>query len=87
MYNVLFSAAPIVVFALLDREFDRKEFKTRPELYAIGLTNECFSWPLFWTYMLKAIINAGLIILVIYGSTDGTRIYSDGKISSFWMTG
>ena len=87
MYNVMFTAAPIVVFALLDREFERSEFKKRPELYKIGLTNACFSWSLFWAYMVKAMLNGAILLVVVYGATDGTKLYYDGRISSFWMTG
>ncbi len=55
------TSLPIIWFALADYEYIKdsdlfdKCFMKSPELYKIGLENQCFSIPLFFKYIFYAI--------------------------------
>jgi hypothetical protein len=56
------TSLPIIWFALADYEYLKdtdlsiQSFMRSPELYIIGLTNQCFSIPLFFKYIFYAMI-------------------------------
>jgi hypothetical protein len=56
------TSLPIIWFALADYEYLKdtdlpdKSFMRSPELYQIGLTNQCFSIPIFFKYIFYAMI-------------------------------
>ena len=79
MYNLIFTAFPIGVYAVLDFQHSREEFKTKPLLYLIGLRDSCFNTKLFQLEMLNAIINALIIIVVVF-NTSGDYFWISASI-------
>lgn len=47
-YNAVFTAFPIMFYAIFDWEKTKLELMSYPELYQIGLNNERFSHFIFW---------------------------------------
>jgi magnesium-transporting ATPase (P-type) len=74
MYNVVFTACPIAVFAVLDWQHTKDEFCDKPLLYLIGLRNSCFTPSLFKVEMLQAVVNGLVVLLTVFFS-----------ISDFWI--
>ena len=54
-YNVLFTAVPIIWFAVFDWEYDKRTLLKSPILYSIGLENIYFSSYVFWRWVAYAI--------------------------------
>jgi len=54
LYNVAFTAFPIIWYALFDQQYERDRLLSKPGLYRIGLRNECFGTRLFWQWFFYA---------------------------------
>ncbi|KAL4432018.1 hypothetical protein ABPG74_017754 [Tetrahymena malaccensis] len=62
MYNIVFTSAPIVVFALFDKEYKGKFLQQNPYPYYLGgILNEYFDKKTFWQQFLIAILQSALI--------------------------
>jgi phospholipid-transporting ATPase len=48
LYNIMFSAVPIIWFAIFDFQFKKETFMENPKLYEIGLKHKCFGTKVFW---------------------------------------
>lgn len=70
MFNLIFTAFPIGVYAVLDFQHTRQDFTTKPLLYTIGLRNKCFNTALFQSEMLQAVYNALLLLLVVFYTVE-----------------
>lgn len=46
-YNIIFTAYPVVWFAIMDLEISKKKLLENPENYELGLLNLCFSTFIF----------------------------------------
>ena len=73
-YNVAFTAFPIIIFAILDQEWTRKEFMTDPSLYIIGLTNEYFTYGLVTRTIVKGMFNGLLMVVFVLHGLNGEKI-------------
>jgi phospholipid-transporting ATPase len=87
LYNVGFTAFPVMFFCILDREYERHVFQTCPHLYGIGLRNERFNTFLFWTEILRAFCIAGVILLFCFYGCDGLATYQSGVNGQLWASG
>lgn len=54
LYNMLFTAFPIMMAAVLNRDLSISSMIKHPELYQIGPKNEKFNIPLLMTYIAQA---------------------------------
>ena len=52
LYNIVFTAIPIMWFALFDFEKPKEKFLAKPKYYSIGLNSECFSIDIFWRWII-----------------------------------
>ena len=64
LYNVMFTALPIMWFAIFDWEHDKETFLTQPKLYRIGLDNVFFNKFVFWRWFFYAVWQ-GIFLLCI----------------------
>ena len=64
LYNVMFTALPIMWFAIFDWEHDKEKFLTQPKLYRIGLDNVFFNKFIFWRWFFYAVWQ-GMFLLAI----------------------
>ena len=84
-YNVVFTALPIVWFAVFDWEYNKRTLLKSPRLYHIGLENVYFNSYTFWRWIFYAIWQAALILVLsyyIYGEPNDV-----GKMNCMVSTG
>lgn len=55
LYNMSFTAIPIMWFAVFDQEHDKETFLTQPKLYRIGLEDVLFNKWVFWRWFFYAV--------------------------------
>ena len=84
-YNVVFTAFPIIWFAVYDWEYNKVTLLKSPRLYYIGLENVYFNSYTFWRWIFYAIWQAALILTLSY------YIYNEpndvGKLNCMVSTG
>ncbi|OMJ85156.1 hypothetical protein SteCoe_13546 [Stentor coeruleus] len=64
LFNIMFCALPIVVYAIFDIEIPYSELNSNPKFYRLGLYGKLFSTSIFWFWVLEAFIQ-GLIIVLL----------------------
>lgn len=85
-FNIVFTAFPIMWFAMFDEEFTKRALLHEPKHYWIGLANEYFSLKLLTGTVLKGIFSGLFIFLYIFISLNGLSIGPDGTDDSFWLS-
>jgi len=85
-YNIVFTALPILWFAIFDEEFSKQTFLNEPKHFWIGLYDEYYSFKLLTLSVIKGIINGLLIFLFVFCSIDGLHVGAEGKNGSFWVS-
>ena len=58
----MFTAIPIMWYALFDFEYEKEDFMKNPKHYEIGLKEHCFGVKIFWGWILYAAVYA-LVLL------------------------
>jgi len=90
MFNVAFTGAPVVWYAIMDREFEKGKFMkdlVDASLYKIGIKNTQFTVTVFWYWILKGVMEAYLII-VLFTSTQGLDPSNiNGRMIDHWVAG
>jgi magnesium-transporting ATPase (P-type) len=86
MYNIVFSAIPIMWFALFDYQETKEKFMSDPKLYDIGIKHKCFSTKVFWVWFSYGAIQALVLVLVCIRSIEVSPT-PEGKTVSLWMSG
>ena len=69
-YNVFFTFAPIIWFAVFDWEASKETFLSRPKLYKIGLEDIYFNTGTFWRIFFYACFSGILIFLLGFLTID-----------------
>jgi magnesium-transporting ATPase (P-type) len=64
LFNIMFCALPIVVYAVFDIEIPYSELNSNPKFYRLGLYGKLFSTSIFWFWVLEAFVQ-GLIIVLL----------------------
>jgi phospholipid-transporting ATPase len=64
LFNIVFAAMPIVLYAIFDKEIPYFELETIPNYYKLGLQGELFSTSIFWFWILEAFCQ-GLVIVLL----------------------
>lgn len=85
MFNMLFAALPIIIFAVFDAELTEKEFLKKPELYKPGISKIYFNLSVFCFWLLKALIHS--FFLSFFSSILGLSMNSSGHYFSFSTIG
>ena len=86
-YNIIFTALPIMWFALFDEEFTKASLLKEPKHYWIGLANQYYTFKLLTWNVIKAIFNGLLITLFVFITLNGYSIAAEGYGGSFWASG
>jgi magnesium-transporting ATPase (P-type) len=66
LYNVAFTAVPIIVLGVLDQDVPRGMAELQPEVYALGLRNRHFNDRIFWGWMVSTVWEAAIIFGTSY---------------------
>ena len=87
IFNIFFSAYPIMVYSLFDREFTRDELQTDPKCYFVGPRYELFNTKLFWgKWLMYSFAQACLIFVIIFW-TFKTAIGWGGHTGGLYLEG
>jgi phospholipid-transporting ATPase len=87
LYNIMFTALPIVVYALVDKEFPGSYLEKNPRLYKGGLSDSYFNSKIFWFNFMLAAFQAILIPIFSFFSMEGQFVDCSGHMSGFWNSG
>lgn len=88
MYNIFFTALPIMWYAVFDYEHEKSTLIQNPDLYEHGLQKRFFNFRVFWGWVLYAFWQAFLIIsFVTFVSQSPESVMKDGHQSTFWAGG
>ncbi|XP_059278356.1 phospholipid-transporting ATPase 3-like isoform X2 [Lycium ferocissimum] len=83
LYNVMFTALPVIVLGLFEKDVSASLSKKYPELYKEGIRNTFFRWRVVVIWAFFAIYQSlVLYYFVIASSTKGMN--SAGKIFGLW---
>ena len=82
----MFTAFPIIWFAVFDEEFPKQTLLTQPQHFWIGLKNEYYTFKLLTLTVIKGILVGLMITLLVFCSLNGFEIQSTGYNGSFWLS-
>ncbi|XP_051148424.1 phospholipid-transporting ATPase 3-like isoform X2 [Andrographis paniculata] len=83
LYNVFFSALPVIILGLFDKDVNATLSKKYPELYREGIRNMFFKWRVVATWALFSIAQS-LILYYFVVASSTKAINSAGKIFGLW---
>jgi len=86
-YNVMYSALPIVVFAVIDKEFYGSYLMKHPKYYAPGIRDKFFNFKLFWYWFFSGVIQAIFIAYFAFSAFNDTGLTSEGYLNGFYSSG
>eukprot|EP00920_Eleutheroschizon_duboscqi_P018206 GHVT01043450.1.p1 GENE.GHVT01043450.1~~GHVT01043450.1.p1 ORF type:complete len:1154 (+),score=253.51 GHVT01043450.1:379-3462(+) len=88
MYNVIFTALPITLYAIFDRDVDARLSLKFPQLYSLGQTSYYFNMPLFGRVILNGIVHSIIVFVVPTFACAYFRVpLPDGRSFDLWMVG
>ena len=85
-YNIFFTGAPIIWFAVFDWEHDKETFLKDPSLYRIGLDNVLFNKTVFWRWFFYAVWQGTLLLFLAFITLDGAEEF-DGQLGCLTLDG
>eukprot|EP01066_Platyproteum_vivax_P006656 Platyproteum_vivax@DN2402_c0_g2_i1.p1 len=88
IYNVVFTAIPIMIFGVLDQDVTRALSLRYPSLYKLGNEDFHFSLMSVSAMVLNGIWHSLVVFIIPFFAYGGTSItHWDGKPSDIWLTG
>ena len=87
LFNIVFAAMPIVIYAVFDKEIPYFELETMPTYYRLGLRGELFSTSIFWFWILEAFCQGLIIVLLsIFTLSWNTGDKDHGTMENVWVS-
>ena len=86
-YNILFATLPIILYALIDKEYPGMFLEANPSKYTPGLKDSYFNPKIFWTNVASAIAQALVLPLVSFYTLQPTFVNTNGNMLGFWNSG
>ncbi|KAK1425808.1 hypothetical protein QVD17_21169 [Tagetes erecta] len=83
LYNVIFTALPVVIVGLLDKDVSVALSKKYPQLYKEGLNNTFFNWKIVGTLALFSLYQS-LIVYNFAVSSSTSGLTSSGRMLGHW---
>ncbi|KAH6801981.1 aminophospholipid ATPase 3 [Perilla frutescens var. frutescens] len=83
LYNVIFTALPVIIIGLFDKDVSAVLSKKYPELYKEGIRNAFFKWRVVATWAFFAIYQS-LILYYFVVASSSRAINSSGKMFGLW---
>ncbi|KAK3027872.1 hypothetical protein RJ639_041506 [Escallonia herrerae] len=83
LYNVLFTALPVIIFGLLEKDVSASLSKKYPELYKEGIRNAYFKWRVLGILAFFSVYQS--IVVYNFVLTSSSRgVTSSGKMLGLW---
>jgi phospholipid-transporting ATPase len=86
IFNIVFTAFPIMFFALFDQEHTKRELMESPKLYKIGLKNQCFSTWLFWKWIIYGFSMSAVVFYISFVTFNESPTV-EGELGDLWLMG
>jgi phospholipid-transporting ATPase len=86
LYNLCFTALPIIWFAVYDWEHSKADLLSNPKLYKIGLMDVYFNKWVFWRWFATAVVQ-GILIVTITFDTLEEDYGQDAGTGGIWLDG
>ncbi|GAB5364788.1 hypothetical protein AAMO2058_001000500, partial [Amorphochlora amoebiformis] len=87
LYNVFFTAAPILCVAILDQTLLAKTLENQPLAYRACITRgQLFSTRIFFVWIQQAMVHTALIFFIAFWALEYDVIFPDGKVHGLWTT-
>ncbi|XP_073305028.1 phospholipid-transporting ATPase 3-like isoform X2 [Primulina huaijiensis] len=83
LYNVIFTALPVIILGLFDKDVNFSLSKKYPELYKEGIRNTFFKWRVVATWAFFAIYQSLVFYYFVVASSD-RAMNSAGKMFGLW---
>eukprot|EP00762_Andalucia_godoyi_P004804 ANDGO_07205.mRNA.1 Phospholipid-transporting ATPase 3 len=87
MFNVVFSAFPILAFGIFDRDVSERAALRFPRLYLQGRDNKLFTGRIFWCNILNAIFHSLVFFFVPVWTVENSTVYANGKTIGLYSMG
>jgi len=87
IFNIIFTALPVMIYALYDQEFKRETLLSDPSKYAPGPKNENFNSRVFWKWILYGIAQAAFVFVLGFFMFNKAPQVPDGKTGDMWLEG
>ncbi|XP_004509930.1 phospholipid-transporting ATPase 3-like [Cicer arietinum] len=83
LYNVIFTALPVIIVGLFDQDVSASLSKKYPELYMEGIKNVFFKWKVVAIWAFFSVYQS-LIFFYFVSTTNLSAKNSEGKIFGLW---
>ncbi|XP_073020331.1 phospholipid-transporting ATPase 3-like isoform X1 [Primulina eburnea] len=83
LYNVIFTALPVIILGLFDKDVNFSLSKKYPELYKEGIRNTFFKWRVVASWAFFAIYQSLVFYYFVVASSD-RAMNSAGKMFGLW---
>ncbi|GFP80055.1 phospholipid-transporting ATPase 3 [Phtheirospermum japonicum] len=83
LYNVIFTALPVIIIGLFDKDVNATLSKKYPELYKEGIRNAFFKWRVVATWAFFAIYQS-LVLYYFVVASSNRAMNSAGKMFGLW---
>ncbi|KAL4470893.1 hypothetical protein ABPG72_005927 [Tetrahymena utriculariae] len=87
LFNTIFTALPIVIYALTDREYSKRILLSNSNFYKQGMKFELFNTQIFIKTLINGILQSFAIIILSFYSLENTMLDQNGQQSSLSLTG
>jgi len=87
LYNICYSALPIVIYAVSDKEYNGSFLERNPKYYRPGLVDNFFNMKLFWRWFSAGSIQAIVIATTAFQALSTNFINDDGYTVGFYSSG
>ena len=85
MVNILYTSFPIIFYAVLDIEVEYSLLESTPRYFKAGLNKLYFNLPLFFMWIVKAILHS--FVIMLFPSFIEFDIMGNGSQLGFWGLG
>lgn len=83
LYNVIFTALPVIIVGLFDKDVSASLSKKYPELYREGIKNVFFKWRVVTTWAFFSIYQSLVFYYFVTASSSSSQS-SSGKVFGLW---
>ena len=87
LYNLFFTALPVLLGAVFDRPYSKTIAKLCPELYDNGPKNASFNLKVFGVYCAEGMLHSIIVFFTAIKFIDSQSVHhKNGQIVGFWVT-
>ncbi|CAN1311225.1 Phospholipid-transporting ATPase 3 [Linum perenne] len=83
LYNVIFTALPVIIVGLFDKDVSSTLSKKYPQLYKEGIRNMFFKWRVVWTWAFFSVYQS-LIFYTFVTLSGASGKNSSGRMFGLW---